>query len=92
MTISKFIRRYLFQQRGAACWKCGWCEINPVTKKVPLQVNHIDGNPLNNLEQNLELICPNCHSITPTYMALNKGKGREARRKYTQRIGAGRGA
>lgn len=23
-----------------------------------------------------ELICPNCHSLTPTFRALNKGKGR----------------
>ena len=30
---------------------------------------HIDGN---NEESNLQLLCPNCHSLTPTFGALNK--------------------
>lgn len=85
----KTIRRYLFEKKGLACWKCGWCQINPVTQRVPLQVNHIDGDPLNNKEENLELICPNCHSVTPTFGALNKGKGRAIRRqRYHQKNGA----
>lgn len=89
MSISQTIRRYLFEKKGLACWKCGWCQINPVTQRVPLQVNHIDGDPLNNKEENLELICPNCHSVTPTFGALNKGKGRAIRRqRYHQKNGA----
>ena len=42
-----------------------------------LQVNHIDGNYKNNREENLELLCPNCHSLTPNYRSLNRGKGRK---------------
>jgi hypothetical protein len=93
MSISPTIRKYLFEQRGPACWKCGWSQVNPVTNRVPLQVNHIDGNPLNNKEENLELICPNCHSITPNFGALNMGNGREVRRaRYHQKkVGAGSG-
>lgn len=91
MAISPTIRRFLFEKQGPVCWHCGWSQINPVTKRVPLQVNHIDGDPLNNKEDNLELICPNCHSITPTFGSLNKGKGRATRRqKYHQnKTGAG---
>jgi 5-methylcytosine-specific restriction endonuclease McrA len=59
---------------------CGWCEINPITNKVPIQLEHIDGNSENNSLDNLKILCPNCHSLTPTFGALNKGNGRELRR------------
>jgi len=51
-------------------------EINPVTGKSPLEVNHLDGCFTNNQEDNLEVLCPNCHSLTPSYRSLNRGKGR----------------
>ena len=53
---------------------------NPVTNNVPIQLDHIDGNSDNNSLDNLKLLCPNCHSLTPTFGALNKGNGRELRR------------
>jgi 5-methylcytosine-specific restriction endonuclease McrA len=56
--------------------RCGWDEINKYTNKIPLEVEHIDGNWKNNKEENLELICPNCHSLTKTYKGGNRGKGR----------------
>jgi Zn finger protein HypA/HybF involved in hydrogenase expression len=31
-------------------------------------------------EENLILLCPNCHSLTATYGALNKGRGRTLRK------------
>lgn len=74
--ISTIIREYLFQKYNHQCAKCGWNRINPATGKCPLEINHIDGNWENNLETNLELICPNCHALEPTFRALNKGKGR----------------
>jgi hypothetical protein len=73
------IERWIREQRGEQCWFCGWKEINPVTNKIPLQVNHIDGHSSNNRPENIELICPNCHSLTPTFGALNKGNGRSWR-------------
>jgi predicted HNH restriction endonuclease len=39
-------------------------------------VEHIDGNYENDREKNLTLLCPNCHSLTPTFRALNRGNGR----------------
>lgn len=82
--ISNYIRRYLFEKYDNKCCKCGWAKTNPVTGKIPLVVNHINGDSTNSKESNLELICPCCDSLTPTYMGLNKGKGREARRRKRQ--------
>lgn len=80
--VSKYIRRYLFEQANNKCTLCGWGEINPTTKKSPLEIDHIDGNCKNNRPENLRLICPNCHSLTPTYRSLNKGNGNKERYKY----------
>lgn len=66
------VRRWLFETRECKCEKCGWDEVNPTTGLVPLHVHHIDGDGANNRPENLELLCPNCHSLTPTFGALNK--------------------
>ena len=75
------LKRILKYLRGNKCEKCGWCEIHPITGKVPIELEHKDGNYMNNSPDNVELLCPNCHSLTPTFRALNKGNGREYRRK-----------
>lgn len=75
-SISGHIRKYLFQKYNSKCAKCFWSEVNIFTGLVPLEVEHIDGNFKNNREDNLILLCPNCHSLTSTYRSLNTGKGR----------------
>lgn len=74
------IRRYLFKKYNSSCADCGWGEVNISTNKIPLQVHHIDGSYKNNKPENLILLCPNCHSLTPTFGALNIGNGRETRK------------
>ena len=74
-------RNYLIYKHGCKCMKCGWSEMNPVTGLIPIQLEHIDGNSTNNSLSNLKLLCPNCHSLTPTFGALNKGNGRKNRYK-----------
>ena len=61
------------------CSKCEWENQNEFTNKVLLEVKHIDGNRENNQEDNLTLLCPNCHSLTKTYKGANRGKGRHNR-------------
>lgn len=79
--VSRHIRRYLLEKYNNSCQCCGWNKENPFTHKVPLEVHHIDGNYKNNSEENLQLLCPNCHSLTETYKAANK-HGRKERKKY----------
>ena len=80
-SVSNHIRKYLFNKYNCKCQKCGWGEINEFTGKAPLEVHHIDGDYKNNSEENLQLLCPNCHSLTETYKAHNK-TGRKERKKY----------
>ena len=78
-------KKYLIFKYGEKCMKCGWHEINPTTSLIPIQLEHKDGNSENHNLNNLELLCPNCHSLTPTFGALNKGNGREKRREKRQK-------
>ena len=77
------IKRYLIEQHGYKCAVCGLSDWN--NKPMILELEHVDGNSENNALCNLCLICPNCHSQTPTYKGRNKGKGRYSRRvRYNQ--------
>ena len=75
----RFLKRYLIWKHGEQCSRCGWRERNPATGKVPIEVEHLDGDYTNNDMKNLVLLCPNCHSLTPTYRGLNRGRGRAQR-------------
>jgi hypothetical protein len=79
LTVTCAMRRYLVEKYGERCTRCGWNERHAVTGRVPIEVEHIDGNWRNNQCSNLTLLCPNCHSLTPTYRGLNRGHGREYR-------------
>lgn len=73
------VRKWLIETHGEQCSICGWAEVHPVSKRIPLQVDHIDGDPYKHRPNNLRLLCPNCHSLTPNFGGLNRGKGRKER-------------
>jgi len=77
---TKSPKALLVKKYGRRCMECGWDKVNPKSGKCPVELEHIDGNSENNDESNLKLLCPNCHSLTPTYKALNKGYGRYSRK------------
>lgn len=70
-------RRLLTDTFGEKCNCCGITEWNG--KPINLEVNHIDGMAYNNVLDNLELLCPNCHSQTNTFRNLG---GRKSDRLY----------
>lgn len=80
--LSMHIKTYLLKKYNNKCAKCGWGKINQYTGKIPLEIEHIDGNFKNNKEDNLIILCPNCHSLTSTYKGANYNNGRKTRSKY----------
>lgn len=77
ISVSKHIRRYLIETLGERCTVCSWDVKHLTTGRVPIVVEHKDGNPKNNSPKNLTLLCPNCHSLTATFGGLNRGFGRK---------------
>ena len=72
---SKFVRKYMLEECNYKCSMCGWGEPNPVNGNVYLEIDHINGDRINNYKENLQVLCPNCHSLTPTYKNLNRNPG-----------------
>lgn len=75
--LKKLVKRYLHRTRGTACEVCGWDERHPVDGAVLTEIDHIDGNAKNCSPENLRILCPNCHSKTPTHRARNKNSQRK---------------
>jgi 5-methylcytosine-specific restriction endonuclease McrA len=51
------------------------CEVCGYTDSVEL--HHINGNPLDNRIENLQILCPNCHSKTENFRIKNSSVGRK---------------
>jgi hypothetical protein len=77
-SVSQYVRRYLLSRANNRCEECDWDKLNPVSGKCPLEIHHIDGDSRNCSEENLVILCPNCHALTPTYRNFNKGRGRNS--------------
>lgn len=77
--LNPILRRHLLQRFEERCQRCGWNEKNAFSGKVPVEVEHIDGDWQNISPENLTVLCPNCHSLTKTFRGLNRGHGRPGR-------------
>lgn len=66
ITSSKLLYKlYREELKEPRCEKCGITEWNG--EKLTFQLHHIDGNHNNNTLENLQVLCPNCHSQTDNY-------------------------
>lgn len=67
--------RVILEQDG----KCNRCKLSHwLNEPITLEYEHKDGNKHNNERNNVEALCPNCHSMTKTWRG-RKNKGRQKR-------------
>lgn len=72
LRLIRSVRQYLLKVHNYKCQECGWSKKNYFTGKYPLEVHHIDGNINNTYPKNLQVLCPNCHALTPNFTSLNR--------------------
>lgn len=65
-------RRRVELEQNHKCARC--CLDTWMGEKIILEYEHKDGNHFNNSRDNVECLCPNCHSQTPTWRGRNKAK------------------
>jgi hypothetical protein len=72
LTSSYQRKRRLIAEGGGKCNGCGLSEWRELP--IVLELEHKDGNHMNDSRENLEVLCPNCHSQTSTW----RGRGSNA--------------
>lgn len=72
-SLAAWAKKYLLEQARHSCTICGWNTPNPVLGKPILCIDHVDGIWTNNKFENVKVLCYNCHTLTPTFGALNIG-------------------
>lgn len=77
---SPFIRTVVLKSKlisfGIKTYQCEVCGIGNTWngKPLTLQLDHENGNRIDNRIINLKIKCPNCHTQTPTYCGKNKNR------------------
>lgn len=67
-------RLYAAGLKEPKCELCGWAQISP-DGRIPVELDHVNGDHSENRLENLWVLCPNCHSLQATDRGKNKKVG-----------------
>lgn len=69
------LKSRLFKQglKNPQCEICGWAKLAD-GGRLPLELDHINGDRHDNRLINLRILCPNCHSLQTTHRGRNRNK------------------
>jgi len=81
----RLISEGIKEHRCEECRRTMW-ENHP----IPIELDHVNGDKKDNRIENLRFICPNCHTLTPTYKGKNTKKYKD-KMKMVDSIGVRRG-
>lgn len=67
-----YIKKWLFEFniKECLCEQCGFSGLW-YNRPLTLELHHVNGQPRDNRIENLQILCPNCHSQTPTHRGKN---------------------
>jgi hypothetical protein len=73
LTSSHSLKQRLIRSglKQTKCERCGWAECS-ADGRIPIELDHINGDKTDNRIENLRILCPNCHALQLTHRGLNK--------------------
>jgi len=79
-------RLFMAGLKKPKCEFCDWAEVSK-DGRIPVELDHINGDRYDNRIENLRILCPNCHSLQPTHRGKNqKRRGGEIGRRATLKM------
>ncbi len=63
-------RLFSVKLKEPKCEECSWAKLSP-DGRLPLELDHINGDRHDNRIENLRILCPNCHSLQATHRGKN---------------------
>jgi hypothetical protein len=65
------VRLFRAALKKPECELCGWSQMS-TDGRIPVELDHVNGDHSDNRLENLRILCPNCHSLQPTHRGRNK--------------------
>lgn len=65
----RLIKELGWEHKCYSCNRDSW-----MGNKIPIELEHINGNSKDNRIDNLTFLCPNCHALTDTWRGRNMGR------------------